>query len=408
MQEYIHRSGNANFKAANLNKEAATVGIVDLMGGLLLSDWSLIELLTPYVNLYYQFVPYYASETNYNLYRPFTVYHNNKVIGYYNPNEDEPGQTPGYTIYWYPAPSSPSQTLQHTITHLWEVDPLATGEIIDGGSWAYGMKVSYPFGGPTLNNQHFAPDPANGIGGITEYGGCYLQSKSYNDTHVKLSIYWQGYSTWIAVDFGGGAPIYIFRLGGYIYDCYCNPYQLIMIAQSGTGWTGDVASGSTSFLASMPFIPVTLQSALTYAGVCSGGLYKNETYTGGSFNLNNNRGFSRARLNSTFSPKTDTYAITDSGLFFPLMYCDRELVVVNGGTEVPQVNPAYVSFSASPADVNSLGKVIGNLWDSFIVSKELVLNDIINLAGKEWYCVTSQPVSILGQTPASLCVLKED
>lgn len=407
MQEYIHRSGNAHFCEAGLKLSDSCLGIDVLTAKLLQSDWSLIEYLTPTVLLKYQWVPYYANSSNYDLYRPFTVYHGSAVIGYYKPGDEEPPQQPGITIFWYPAPSSPQETLTHTALHITDLAPLAVASVADGEGWPYGLRISYPYAGASLNFQSFAPDGSNGIGGVTENGGSYVQSKTYNDCFVRLSIYATSRSPWIIVTFGEIAPNYTYRLGSYTWDCYCGPYQLIMKAQSGTGYVGDVAGGSTGFLVSTPFIPTELESYLTYCGICTGGLYKGEVYTGGGIALQSNQANSRAKINDSYSHATNNYNGSDTGLIFYVMYTPAELYVVND-TSLPVVNPAFVGFSEIPAVTTSIAKVIGNLWDAFIVGIYMVEGSEIELASEIWYCIASQNAATLGQTPASLCVLKED
>jgi len=404
MKNFVKYSGDAHFNSIEFKATSASLGIMSLTTMANDAGWTLAGYLDPEVTMQYMWPPYYASETDYNLYRPFTAYCGNAVIGYYNPTEDEPPQTPGMTIFWFPAPTSASATMLHTAQNIGLLYPGFSAEVVTPlPGWQHAIRVYFFEGGPMYNNIHFAPDPAIGYGGNTTWGGHTLRSRDYNGYRVDVDFFQYVDNLYTRVRFNGDTPNYIYRLGRYTWDCFVNPYQILMYAK-GSGETGDLAANSVGFGVGTPFKPSTLN--LTYSGFSCGGLKTEAIYNGGDIKLRDNT--VKCRINASSSQETQDYSVYDSGMQFPVMFNTQQLYVVNAGTDYPLLNPAYLSLSQIPADPTSLCRVVGNLWDAFITSVYYARGTELSLDSQTWICVASQNSSTLGQTPASLFVLKEE
>jgi len=258
---------------------------------------------------------------------------------------------------------------------------------------------------------YYDPD----FGGLTYYGGYRLRTATYNGYYVEMDIYDHPvYRFSIDTIFGGSAPTYPYKLGGYTqWNCFANPYQLIMVAY-GTPSSGDLSGYSKGFLLSLPYLPSTdpdkleIKSRVDYCGVVCGGL-GTSSYVAGDITLHDNNSTSRIRLdfdtNDSYSPVFDPYIPSDSGLQFPVMRTLQDLMMVN---DAPIINPAFISLPSDPSNLNSLSKVVGNLWDAFVVTQYIPRGTEITLDGKIWQCIISQGESTLRQTPGSIFVLKEE
>lgn len=409
MKPYVKYSYNAKYRQINFIGSSVSLGIASLGDIMTDAGWHIMDSLTPSTNMYYQSVPYYRDNEHKDLLFPFTAYCGNLVIGYYDPTGEPPAASqPPYYVYWFPAPSSQSATISHTASNIGVIAPGFQGSAFSPGPpWNFGIQVFYYHGGPLFNNWTFTPHSSRGSGGATYGGGYTLRSQEYNDYTVDIDLIQFLQNLFVYVRFGGTAEEYRYKLGQYQWTCLCNPYQLIMVA-AGSSVVDDRAKTSTGFLVGLPNIDVTIMSLISYCGVCCGGIYTGGVYTAGDVRLYANTVNSKFRLNNEASLRLFEYIGSGTGLQFPVMQCTSELKVVNGVDELPLINPVYLSLSKNPSIQNSLAKVVGYLWDAFMTSAYIPRGTEVSLDGKTWICMISQNTSFLGQTPSSLCVLKED
>jgi hypothetical protein len=417
MLSYVKYSPNPFAGSAEIafKGDLSEVSFAIIQLGSLLTDrgWNIIRLWTPSVTCVYNLAPYIGD-----LFRPYTMYHDNVAIGYYNPAtgipDPPPGPMEGISIHWFEAPATMAETIQHTANNIATVYPGWVGEVttpIYGG--LFEIQVSRPSGGPFFNNQAFAPDPTWGLGGSTTGGGYTVRSKSYAGYTCEIDLFTissvSSLNLYIRVNFGDNSNTYLYRLGRYNWKCFAGPHQLVMFAEDGTGETGDVAGYAKGFLITLPKIHSSIVTPPDYCGVACGSFWDGITlYNGGDILFHDNQQTSKIRLNDEYSPGSLPYLDFDTGLQFMVMYHDKDLLLSIGDDtdSVPLTNPAYLAVSSHPSDLYSITKVAGFLWDAFVTTQYLPRGAEITLDGHTWVCVASQQSSNLRSTATSLCVLK--
>ena len=426
MKDYVKYAGRSDYREIDLSRGVTMLALMSVMEFVNSAGWEVRDLLTPYVDMYYMWPPYKGG----SMYRPYTCYNGLNVIGYYDPADGPPPDPgPGWNVAWFEVQSSPAATVQHTAEKIATVYPGWTGTYFTPtNGWPYGIRVSRFHAGPEYNGQEFTPNTSMGQGGLTYWGGYRLRTATYNGYYAEMDLYDHPIYRFSAdVIFGFPTPVYSYKFGGYTrWNCFANKYQLIMVAYENCQ-IGDMAREAKGFLISVPYLSNLVDDKediinhVDYCGVVCGALNYGNGYPGGDLFLHDNLDSSRmrlvhdfklsplesVRLEATYSPATGSY-IGDSGLQFPVMRCTEDLNVVNGATEYPVTNPAYLSLSRFPGILTSLSQVVGNLWDSFAVTQYIPRGVDITLDGKTWQCIISQTGNGLGRTPGSIFVLKEE
>jgi hypothetical protein len=427
MKDYVKYAGRSDYREIDLSRGVTTLALMSVMELINTAGWEVRDQLTPYVDMYYAWPPYKGG----SMYRPYTCYNNSNVIGYYDPDLGPPPDPgPGWNVTWFEVQGTAVATVQHTADKIATVYPGWTGTYFTPtNGWPYGIRVSNFHGGPLYNGQEFAPNSSMGQGGLTYYGGYRVRTAEYNGYYAEMDLYdHPSYRFSADVIFGFPTPVYSYKFGGYTrWHCFANKYQLIMVAYE-TCQVGDMATDAKGFLISVPYLSNLIDDKediinhVDYCGVACGALSPGSGYAGGDFSLHSNMASSRIRLvhdfrrptelaiplEATYSPALSPYTVQDSGLQFPAMRCTQDLNVVNGSTEYPITNPAYLSLPRFPGSLDSLAQVVGNLWDCFAVTQYIPRGTEVTLDGKEWQCVMSQDVSGLGQTVGSIFALKEE